>query len=123
MKQQLSKMNTNELREIAVSLGADRNKTYGTSKMALIHKIGELKRQWHEGTIGIPNEDGSKTTCHYWVKAYDEPSEYGIEEGKISKMKIEINGYTVCDYDREWIIYPETETANIAYAFLTELYN
>ena len=27
---------------------------------------------WHEGTIGIPQKDGSYKVAHYWVKAYDE---------------------------------------------------
>ena len=40
----LSKKNTNELREIAVSLGADKRKLYGTSKQALIIKIHQLMR-------------------------------------------------------------------------------
>ena len=39
----LSKMNTNELREYAVSLGADRKKLYGTSKNALIIIINKLR--------------------------------------------------------------------------------
>jgi hypothetical protein len=83
-------------------------------------------RQWHEGTIGIPEGKqlkGKATICHYYVKAYDEGSEYGIEDGKISKMTIEINGQKVCNYDRGWDVYPETEEANIAYAILMELYN
>lgn len=39
----LSKMNTNQLRDLAVSLGADRKRLYGTSKQALIIIIGQLK--------------------------------------------------------------------------------
>lgn len=38
----LSKKNTNELREIAVQLGADRKRLYGTSKQALITIIWHL---------------------------------------------------------------------------------
>lgn len=41
----LSKMNTNQLRDLAVSLGADRKKLYGTSKQALIIIIGQLKNK------------------------------------------------------------------------------
>ena len=84
------------------------------------------KRLWYEGRIGIPDGkglQGKATIARYWVKAYDEPSDYGIEEGRISKMRIEINGQTVCNYDRGWDIYPETEEANIAYAILMEIYN
>ena len=39
----LSKMNINELREYAVSLGADRKKLYGSSKNALIIIINKLR--------------------------------------------------------------------------------
>lgn len=45
MKRSLSKMNVNELRELAVSLGADRKKLNGTSKQALIILIGKLEKQ------------------------------------------------------------------------------
>lgn len=44
MKRSLSKMNTNQLRELAVSLGADRKKLYGTSKQSLILVIWELEK-------------------------------------------------------------------------------
>ena len=81
------------------------------------------KRFWHEGVIGIPTGNGKKVAARFWVKAYDEGSEYGIEEGKISKMTIDINGQTVCNYDRGWDIYPETEEANLAYAILIQQYN
>ena len=40
----ISKMNTNELREFAVSLGADKKRLYGTSRQALIIIIDKLKR-------------------------------------------------------------------------------
>lgn len=39
MKKSLSRMNTNELRDLAVELGADRKKLYGTSKQSLILRI------------------------------------------------------------------------------------
>lgn len=38
------KLNTNELREIAVSLGADKKKLYGTSRTALVIIIDNLKK-------------------------------------------------------------------------------
>ena len=47
---------------------------------------------WSEGTIGIPNKDGGYTVAHYWVKHYEEPSEFGINGGRISKLMIKING-------------------------------
>ena len=45
MKRSLSKMNANELRDLAVSLGADRNKLYGTSKQSLVITINRLEKE------------------------------------------------------------------------------
>ena len=47
---------------------------------------------WHEGTVGVPKKEGGYTVIHYWVKAYDELSEYGIEKGRISKLMLRQNG-------------------------------
>lgn len=45
MKKSLSRMNTNELRDLAVELGADRKKLYGTSKQSLILTIDRLRKR------------------------------------------------------------------------------
>lgn len=45
MKVSKSKMNTNQLRDLAVSLGADRKKLYGTSRQSLILIIGDLEKK------------------------------------------------------------------------------
>ena len=39
------KMNTNELRELAVSLGADRKKLYGTSRQCILLIISQLEKE------------------------------------------------------------------------------
>lgn len=39
-----AKMNTNQLRDYAVSLGADRKRLYGTSRQALILTIRKLEK-------------------------------------------------------------------------------
>ena len=57
---------------------------------------------WHEGTIGIPKGD-KYTIAHYWVKAYEEGSEYGINNGRISKLTIKIAGKITANYDRGWM--------------------
>jgi len=41
----LSRMNTNQLREMAVRLGADRKTLYGTSRTAMIIKIHKLQEE------------------------------------------------------------------------------
>ena len=53
MKRNLSKMNTNQLRDLAVSLGADRKKLYGTSKQALIFTIWNLEKEQNKKGIAI----------------------------------------------------------------------
>lgn len=55
---------------------------------------------WHEGTIGIPQKDGSSKIAHYWVKAFEGGNEWGINGGKISKLSIKIDGEWVANYDR-----------------------
>ena len=80
---------------------------------------------WSEGTIGSPDpDDSNKTTiCHYWVKHYDEPSKFGINNGRISKLSIRVNGKITCNYDRGWDIRPQDKETELAYSILLENYN
>ena len=80
---------------------------------------------WHEGTIGIPQADGTNAIAHFCVKAFEEGSIYGINEGRISKMQIKINGQTVVNYDRGWDIEPDEndQATMIAYSILMKDYN
>ena len=81
---------------------------------------------WHEGTIGIPFMGNAKPKiAHYWCKAYDEGSEFGINGGRISKLKITIDGQTVVDYDRGWSIEPDEDdkAVMVAYYICLESYN
>jgi hypothetical protein len=85
-----------------------------------------MNRLWKEGTIGIP-VSGTKEVkiAHFWAKVYDEGSEYGIDEGRISKLTVKIDGVTVINYDRGWDIKPDEddEVAQIALAILLNDYN
>ena len=78
---------------------------------------------WSEGTIGIPNKDGGYTAAHYWVKHYEEPSEFGINGGRISKLMIKIDGKITANYDRGWDIYPTTKEAELALCILLIRHN
>ena len=84
-----------------------------------------MSKGFHEGTIGIPQKDGSSKIAHYWVKAYEEGSAYGIDEGRISKLRITIDGETVVNYDRGWDVEPDenNEAAMIAYSICLQEYN
>ena len=83
-----------------------------------------MNRLWKEGTIGIP-VNGETKIAHYWAKVYDEGSIYGIDEGRISKLTIKIDGQTVVSYDRGWEIEPDEndEATMIAYSIIINDYN
>lgn len=86
--------------------------------------MNEFKRLWKEGTIGIPS--GDKTVIAKWqAKVYDEPSEYGIEEGRISKLYLKLDGVEVAAYDRGWDLRPDesNQEAWIALSILINEYN
>ena len=85
-----------------------------------------MKNGWHEGTIGIPVKGSKKMkVAHYWVKAYEVGSDYGINGGRISKLTIKIDGETVVNYDRGLDIEPDenNEAALIAYSICLQEYN
>ena len=85
----------------------------------------EYKRHFKEGTIGVPQGDGKYKIAHYWAKVYDEGSEYGINEGRISKLMIKIDGKTTLCYDRGWDQKPEEndQATQIALQIILQEYN
>ena len=64
---------------------------------------------WKEGSIKVRN-----SIFHYWMKQFDEGSEWGIEGGRISKLMIKRGGEIVCNYDRGWDIKPSDPDAQLA---------
>ena len=73
---------------------------------------------WHEGIIGI-----GRVAVKYWVKAYKNRSQFGIEGGKISKLILERKGTTIANYDRGWDIKPTCKEAEMALCILLENHN
>ena len=73
---------------------------------------------WREGT-NIINKKGYR----YWVKHFDEGSQFGIDGGRISKLMIKRSGEIVCNYDRGWDIKPVDEDTEFALAILMKDYN
>lgn len=64
---------------------------------------------WKEGTVSVNGE-----IFHYWLKQYEEGSEFGINGGRISKLTIKRSGREVYNFDRGEDIAPidkNTETA------------
>jgi len=68
---------------------------------------------WKNGAIKV-----GKSIFTYWMKRYDEPSIFGINGGRISKLTICRNGEEVLNYDRGWDIEPKDEDTQIALAIL-----
>lgn len=61
---------------------------------------------WEKGIIKI-----ERAEVKYCIKVYEEPSIYGIDKGKISKLSLSIHGKCVANYDRGWDVKPTCETA------------
>lgn len=78
---------------------------------------------WSEGAIQVPLSSGEKASVRYWVKHYDEPSEWGIDGGRISKLCLKVGTRDICSYDRGWDIEPTSEEARLAFAILMHEYN
>ena len=73
---------------------------------------------WSEGTIKIRN-----SVFHFWVQLYDEPSHYGIENGRISKLTLKRNGMVVYNYDRGEDTKAIDSDTEMALAILIRDYN
>ena len=76
-------------------------------------------KHWKEGVMRVP--DGG--IYHYWIKAYEAGSEYGVDGGRVSKLTLERKGQMVCNYDRGWDIQPVDEEAKTALEILLQQYN
>jgi len=79
---------------------------------------------WSEGIISSPTTGGK---FKYWVKHFEEGSEYGIEnKGRISKLTIRKLGESrdIVNYDRGWDVpVPDSDEIRAVYAILLEKYN
>ena len=73
---------------------------------------------WREGTLEI-----GSSVFRYCIKVYGEGSEYGIDEGRISKLMLKRDGRIVCNYDRGWDIRPRDTDTRQALESLKKTYN
>ena len=78
----------------------------------------EEKTMWTEGTIRV-----GASVFHYWVKHYEEPSIYGYEEGRASKITLRRNAETVFNFDRGLDVPPTDAETETALAILLKQYN
>jgi flagellar hook protein FlgE len=59
----------------------------------------------------------------YSVKHFENGSEFGIDEGRISKIEIRKDGNILANYDRGWDIEPKDATVKAILIKLLERYN
>ena len=64
---------------------------------------------WQEGSIKVNGD-----IFHYWLKQFDEASQWGINEGRISKLMLKRDGEIVYNYDRGEDIEPVDENTELA---------
>lgn len=70
---------------------------------SIVSMINEKRTAWKKEKEGLFEAS---------ILAFDEPSDYGIDDGRISKLYIVERTRTlkvVCNYDRGWIVKPSTE--------------
>lgn len=68
-------------------------------------------------------EKGSANGYTYEAKVYAEPSHFGINNGRISKLSIrDAKGEQVANYDRGWDSLPETPEVREALRIILATY-
>ena len=73
---------------------------------------------WTTGAILIKGK-----VYKYQVKHYVEGSQFGIENGKISKLFVTREGEIVLTYERGWDVKPVDEDSELCLAVLMKKYN
>ena len=76
---------------------------------------------WTSGTVKLANG----RTFRFHVKSFDEPSEFGIDGGRVSKLWVvtATRLVTAVNYDRGWDVKPQTSDHKAVYAALLKRYN
>lgn len=73
---------------------------------------------WKEGSIKVVDK-----IYHYEAKIYDEPSKFGINGGRISKLNVRLNGKEIINYDRGWDKEPSIEDEKAVLYIILNDYN
>ena len=68
---------------------------------------------WKEGSLKVHD-----SIFHFWMKQYEEGSEFGIEGGRISKLRLKRGDSVVANYDRGWDVEPADPDTKLAVEIL-----
>ena len=79
------------------------------------------RENWASGMVKLANG----RTFRYNLLAFDEPSDFGIDGGRISKLWVATAARLtmVVNYDRGWDVKPATNDHKAVYAALLKRYN
>ena len=79
------------------------------------------RENWVSGTVKLANG----RTFLYNLLAFDKPSDFGIDGGRISKLWVATAARLtmVVNYDRGWDVKPQTGDHKAVYAALLKRYN
>ena len=85
-------------------------------------KVTGTSANWSFGTIRKPG--GGEILC-FQMKHFDEPSQYGIDAGRISKLCVRRDGESkdLIAYERGWLVKPRTAAHRAVLAALKERFN
>nr|DAU21801.1 MAG TPA: hypothetical protein [Caudoviricetes sp.] len=74
---------------------------------------------WEHGTLKVEDQ-----VIGYGMKIFEEPSDFGINNGRISKLTlVNNNNEVIANYDRGWDIMPTTKVANEALEMILDARN
>lgn len=73
---------------------------------------------WEQDTLKVEDQ-----VVSYSMKVFEEPSEYGINHGRISKLTLKNNNKVIANYDRGWDIMPTGKLANEALEMILDARN
>ena len=87
------------------------------------HKMIKVLR--HDGAWTIARAKVENRFFEINVKHFEEPSRFGIKNGRISKLWIREEGKTAADvsYDRGWDVRPKTKAAKAVMNEILAMYN
>lgn len=71
---------------------------------------------WVQGTIS-----DEAATYEFCAKVFDEKSEFGINNGRVSKLNIRYHSSPIVNYDRGWDLRPDNSCKPIYKAVMAEL--
>ena len=73
---------------------------------------------WKQGQIKVKG-----TTVNFFIKVFEEGSDFGINGGRISKLNIRTGNKELANYDRGWDVKPTTAIGKEALKKLLKEYN